>query len=104
MGGLRGRSVSFLRFRVIELMVILLSIVVPDVYGLSYSIGDDYIRWTITSLKRRTSITFPRLLPRRGRCWIVRRSEWPKKRSFRHAIGSGMNMVHRDWAYGLDIT
>ena len=26
----------------------------PDGYGLSYSIGDDYIRWTITSLKRRT--------------------------------------------------
>ncbi|KAF8500895.1 acyltransferase ChoActase/COT/CPT [Russula emetica] len=25
--------------------------VVPDGYGLSYSIGDDYIRWTITSLK-----------------------------------------------------
>jgi carnitine O-acetyltransferase len=24
---------------------------VPDGYGLSYSIGDDYIRWTITSLK-----------------------------------------------------
>lgn len=30
------------------------SIVVPDGYGLSYSIGDNYIRWTITSLKRRT--------------------------------------------------
>ena len=28
--------------------------VVPDGYGLSYSIGDEYIRWTITSLKRRT--------------------------------------------------
>ena len=26
--------------------------VVPDGYGLSYSIGDNYIRWTITSLKR----------------------------------------------------
>ena len=25
---------------------------VPDGYGLSYSIGDDYIRWTITSLNR----------------------------------------------------
>ena len=25
--------------------------VVPDGYGLSYSIGDDYLRWTITSLK-----------------------------------------------------
>ncbi|KAH8998487.1 acyltransferase ChoActase COT CPT [Lactarius akahatsu] len=25
--------------------------VVPDGYGLSYSIGDEYIRWTITSLK-----------------------------------------------------
>ncbi|KAF9646180.1 acyltransferase ChoActase/COT/CPT [Thelephora ganbajun] len=28
--------------------------VVPDGYGLSYSIGDNYIRWTITSLKRGT--------------------------------------------------
>ena len=27
------------------------SAVVPDGYGLSYSIGDDYVRWTITSLK-----------------------------------------------------
>ncbi|KIJ54690.1 hypothetical protein M422DRAFT_24596 [Sphaerobolus stellatus SS14] len=26
--------------------------VVPDGYGLSYAIGDDYMRWTITSLKR----------------------------------------------------
>ena len=25
--------------------------VVPDGYGLSYSIGGDYLRWTITSLK-----------------------------------------------------
>lgn len=25
--------------------------VVPDGYGLSYAIGDDYIRWTVTSLK-----------------------------------------------------
>ena len=30
--------------------------VVPDGYGLSYSIGDDYIRWTITSLKRGTKV------------------------------------------------
>jgi len=29
--------------------------VVPDGYGLSYSIGDDYIRWTITSLRRNTA-------------------------------------------------
>jgi carnitine O-acetyltransferase len=29
--------------------------VVPDGYGLSYAIGDDYIRWTITSLKRNTA-------------------------------------------------
>ena len=29
--------------------------VVPDGYGLSYSIGDHYIRWTITSLKRDTA-------------------------------------------------
>ncbi|KAF9443518.1 acyltransferase ChoActase/COT/CPT [Macrolepiota fuliginosa MF-IS2] len=28
--------------------------VVEDGYGLSYSIGDEYVRWTITSLKRRT--------------------------------------------------
>ena len=26
-----------------------------DGYGLSYSIGDNYIRWTITSLKRHTA-------------------------------------------------
>ena len=32
-----------------------LSTVVPDGYGLSYSIGDDHIRWTITSLKRDTA-------------------------------------------------
>ena len=30
------------------------SAVVTDGYGLSYSIGDEYIRWTITSLKRGT--------------------------------------------------
>lgn len=29
--------------------------VVPDGYGLSYAIGDDYIRWTITSLRRNTA-------------------------------------------------
>ncbi|KAH9927061.1 acyltransferase ChoActase/COT/CPT [Amylocystis lapponica] len=29
--------------------------VVPDGYGLSYSIGDEYIRWTITSMKLRTA-------------------------------------------------
>ncbi|KAL4073109.1 acyltransferase ChoActase/COT/CPT [Scleroderma yunnanense] len=29
--------------------------VVPDGYGLSYSIGDHYIRWTITSLKKETA-------------------------------------------------
>ncbi len=28
--------------------------VVPDGYGLSYSIGDEYIRWTITSLRKDT--------------------------------------------------
>lgn len=27
-------------------------VVVPDGYGLSYGIGADYIRWTITSLKK----------------------------------------------------
>lgn len=26
-------------------------IVVPDGYGLSYAIGDNYLRWTITSMK-----------------------------------------------------
>ena len=30
-------------------------VVVPDGYGLSYAIGDDHVRWTITSLKRRTA-------------------------------------------------
>ncbi|THH06706.1 hypothetical protein EW146_g9528 [Bondarzewia mesenterica] len=30
--------------------------VAPDGYGLSYAIGDDYIRWTITSLKRHTAV------------------------------------------------
>ncbi|KAG5653662.1 hypothetical protein H0H81_011622 [Sphagnurus paluster] len=30
--------------------------VVPDGYGLAYSIGDNYIRWTITSLKLRTDV------------------------------------------------
>lgn len=29
--------------------------VVPDGYGLSYAIGNDHIRWTITSLKRSTA-------------------------------------------------
>jgi carnitine O-acetyltransferase len=33
-----------------------LDLVVPDGYGLSYSIGNDYIRWTITSSKRRTEV------------------------------------------------
>ena len=28
---------------------------VPDGYGLSYSINNDSIRWTITSLKRNTA-------------------------------------------------
>jgi carnitine O-acetyltransferase len=31
-----------------------ISLVVPDGYGLSYSINDDSIRWGITSLKRDT--------------------------------------------------
>ena len=29
-------------------------VVVPDGFGLSYTIGDEYIRWTVTSLKRGT--------------------------------------------------
>lgn len=33
-----------------------LPLVVPDGYGLAYAIGDDYIRWTITSLKRDTAV------------------------------------------------
>lgn len=37
------------------LVSIIFLIVVEDGYGLSYSIGDDYIRWTITSLKRQTA-------------------------------------------------
>ena len=28
-------------------------VVVPDGYGLSYGIGADHIRWTITSMKRK---------------------------------------------------
>lgn len=36
-------------------MCICIPTVVPDGYGLSYSIGDDYIRWTITSLKLDTA-------------------------------------------------
>ncbi|KAI6041368.1 acyltransferase ChoActase/COT/CPT [Pisolithus marmoratus] len=32
--------------------------VVPDGYGLSYSIGDHYVRWTITSLKKNTATRF----------------------------------------------
>ncbi|ETW81552.1 hypothetical protein HETIRDRAFT_156259 [Heterobasidion irregulare TC 32-1] len=30
--------------------------VVPDGYGLAYAIGDNYLRWTITSLKRDTAV------------------------------------------------
>jgi len=30
--------------------------VVPDGYGLSYSIGDDHIRWTITSLNKKAEV------------------------------------------------
>jgi carnitine O-acetyltransferase len=36
-------------------MIDLLFAVVPDGYGLAYSINNDSIRWTITSLKRRTA-------------------------------------------------
>ena len=32
----------------------LITLVVPDGYGLSYTIADNYIRWTITSLQRHT--------------------------------------------------
>lgn len=54
MGGVTEK-VRLFSFRVIELMFILLSTVVPDGYGLAYSIGDDYIRWTMTSPKRHTA-------------------------------------------------
>jgi carnitine O-acetyltransferase len=37
-----------------HLVLTSLPAVVPDGYGLSYSIGDDHIRWTITSLKLNT--------------------------------------------------
>ena len=37
-------------------MLTALRAVVPDGYGLSYSIGDDHIRWTITSLKLSTDV------------------------------------------------
>lgn len=30
-------------------------VVVPDGYGLAYAIGDNHLRWTITSLKRDTA-------------------------------------------------
>ena len=35
----------------VSLLTTLSRAVVPDGYGLSYSIGDDYLQWTITSLK-----------------------------------------------------
>jgi carnitine O-acetyltransferase len=31
--------------------LLIATLVVPDGYGLSYSIGDGYIRWTMTCLK-----------------------------------------------------
>ena len=40
---------------VVDLTTIPRCTVVPDGYGLAYSIGEDYIRWTITSLKRGTA-------------------------------------------------
>ena len=43
--------ISVIRVSVPSLLTLLSHAVVPDGYGLSYSIGDDYIRWTITSLK-----------------------------------------------------
>ena len=43
------------------LMLITHATVVPDGYGLSYSIGDNYIRWTITSLSK-TSGEFKKYL------------------------------------------
>lgn len=35
---------------------VIYAIVVPDGYGLAYAIGNGYIRWTITSLKRDTAL------------------------------------------------
>jgi len=50
-------KVRLLHFMAMASLVLILmpSTVVPDGYGLSYSIGDNYIRWTITSLRRRTA-------------------------------------------------
>lgn len=48
--GLRGRWV----INSVQTLVDRQLLVVSDGYGLSYSIGDHYIRWTITSLKRGT--------------------------------------------------
>ncbi len=48
-----GEGMSKRKRKVRQLTVIY--VVVPDGYGLSYAIGDDYIRWTITSLKRNTA-------------------------------------------------
>jgi hypothetical protein len=55
--GVRGRSVhgsSRDWCPVVALVLTSLPAVVPDGYGLSYSIDDDYIRWTITSRKLNT--------------------------------------------------
>ena len=43
----------FRLFSFVSLIIFFLT-VVPDGYGLSYSIGDDHIRWTITSMKWHT--------------------------------------------------
>ena len=44
---------AFLEFATLSLLT-LMRAVVEDGYGLAYAIGDNYLRWTITSLKRDT--------------------------------------------------
>jgi carnitine O-acetyltransferase len=48
-------ALCFTRLSYYSMLIINYNAVVPDGYGLSYSIGDNYIRWTITSLKRNTA-------------------------------------------------
>ena len=56
MDGVMERVIIFVLNMRFSLMMTFIFLVVPDGYGLSYSIGGDYIRWTITSLKRDTQV------------------------------------------------
>ena len=49
-----------------KLKLALLFAVVPDGYGLSYSIDDDYIRWAITSLQFEVAHRRAQAIPSRG--------------------------------------